>query len=390
VNKGIYCQKHNVAFAPLVDVLARQMRLFNAHLAVRHDREKHAKPFECTDVNNAKVVAFDGIVQRIDDQDSDDPIQLRGTIGGPKALRAIGYVALTFLAHCRPESSRLPWVDKFKRFLTDESDNDFVWWAEPNVIQNLPANPYQFGHTIALQERSGTGEISAIVSLFGSLHFAVQFGAGVVENDITTTIFVDPLAENPPHDLQVQEVKKTLYQLIKPDPIQEHLLQMVQNGNTKQFQDLMNRIERWSFDRTTNDDLLQLNALYGQTANLIDYGTKEVVERNFLRVYRLMKYVVDQAGQRPQVQAHEQASLLLLHETIAREPSDKNLLTSHASECLQRSSVAVAKEIATRLARAKLSQNDMFEVFSSGTGAAVVGRAMMDAIMEKLRNTMQP
>jgi hypothetical protein len=384
VNKGIYCASHNNSFSPMVAVLAEQMRIFNALMAVRHDRESSAKAFVYSGKDGKEVKIFDGAINRIAGPYSGETIQLSLSFGGPEGLKAIGYVALTFLAHCHPDLARLSGTTELKNVLTTSAENESVWWEKQAALQNSPVNPFVFGHTIALQEDASTGKITAIVSMFQSLHFAVQLGNGQIKKDHTTLVFVDPLAHSPPNDIQIQYVDRVLFVIQKPEPLQSSLIQMVQGGNTNQFQDLMTRIERWAFDNETRGNLQELNTLRGQSAQQIVYGTKAVVEQNFLRVYRLMKYIADDSKIKLSGKPHGAIITRLFYEAVACTQEDDSILTSFAADCLERSMVAVVGELANRLVRLELSRDDLFEVFSSGIGAAVVGNGMMEAISDRL------
>ncbi|HTV27357.1 MAG TPA: hypothetical protein VMF32_06220, partial [Xanthobacteraceae bacterium] len=163
-NKGIYCGTHNNGYSPLAAALSAQLEAINALLGVRGD---HASvPHETILVDEAsgrKIVLsqakaefanpeikleaaspgtdrftgwFSGEKQFQDwmeaqrAQGNDIKVTSKGRwqeyhpsggridfgFGGPTGLRAIGYVAQTFLAHNFPAVARSPDVIDFKHY----------------------------------------------------------------------------------------------------------------------------------------------------------------------------------------------------------------------------------------------------------------------------------
>jgi hypothetical protein len=53
-NKGIYCDNHNNAYAPLAGIISGQLALFNARIGVAGDRSSETIPVTMTDVASSQ------------------------------------------------------------------------------------------------------------------------------------------------------------------------------------------------------------------------------------------------------------------------------------------------------------------------------------------------
>jgi hypothetical protein len=121
-------------------------------------------------------------------------------LGGPEGLRAIGYLAQTFLAHHFPDIARASELDAFKKFTLGKSDENFVWWDFETPTM-LPQNAFEFGHRVIVGLDPASGSVYARVSLFSALHFAVLFGHYSGMDAQAVIVDIDPLAEHPPKDI---------------------------------------------------------------------------------------------------------------------------------------------------------------------------------------------
>src|SRR5208282_4134903 len=221
-NKGIYCDAHNNGYADLAGILSNQLEAINALLGVRGDHDTQPHSTIVTDEVSGRKVKLSGSkvglagpeividtevdgVRRVtgnfgNERQVQDWIEseraqgrdvqivkrqlveqyasggnVRLMLGGPKGLRAIGYVAQTFLAHHFPAIARSSALDTFKDYTLQKTDGDFVWWDYEAPL-NLPPNTFNFGHRFLIGLDAASGSIYASVSLFSALHFAILFG----------------------------------------------------------------------------------------------------------------------------------------------------------------------------------------------------------------------
>jgi hypothetical protein len=192
---------------------------------VRPDHEDSAEPFDYASPEGERLVIFDGVVKRATPgaADSDRSLHVQLELGGPDGLRAIAYIALTFFAHHFQDYARHRGLDAVKAFLLGKGDNAFVWWESPRAAAPLPPNPFPFGHTIVLATSATTQDATAFVSLFQSFHFGIHLGTVSGLTDKSVVVFIDPLADKAPLDIEEHKDDTVLLPLLKPDPMHAHL-----------------------------------------------------------------------------------------------------------------------------------------------------------------------
>jgi hypothetical protein len=266
-----------------------------------------------------------------------------------------------------------PKLAALKSFITDGGCNTFVWWEKAEILQQLPFNPFPFGHTIAVMSDATLGRQTAFISLFGSLNFAIEMGVIDGALDSTALYFIDPLADHPPNDIVDKRYDKALVDIIKPNPLQRHLVDMVQLGQADQLQNLMARIERKAFDSETESWLHAINRDRGDAKRLIEI-VRHGVESNQNKIYRLLQYVAEEAPQSANGQGMLRRIFAASVERSIENPAE---LTPLAAKCLEAAMLAVIREIAMRAAKDAITPDDLFEILSSGLGAALVGEAAM-------------
>ncbi|MHB8252153.1 MAG: hypothetical protein ACYDEV_00280 [Acidiferrobacter sp.] len=178
-NKGIYCGQHNNQLGPLATTLSGQLRAINALLGVQPDHGNETVPLIANNPVDGHDYAVTGqktenmeplIVKDVALPDGSravearfsseqqlqdwlatqratgsqarpigprtegftvfaEPYRARLTLGGSDGLKAVAYVALTFLAHHFPAIARQPNTEDFKNFVLGVCDAPQpVWW----------------------------------------------------------------------------------------------------------------------------------------------------------------------------------------------------------------------------------------------------------------------
>ena len=387
-NKGIYCGTHNHGFSPLAKIIGDQLRAINALLAVRPDHRDSAQPMHYTSPEGEELIIFNGTVRRTvpDASRGDQSHHVQLALGGPDGLRAIAYIALTFFAHHFRNHARHGGLDALKAFAQGNGDNLFVWWERPDKAAMLPPNPFAFGHTMVLMTSAATQEATAFVSLFQSLHFGVRLGKLSGVADASMVVFIDPQAERPPNDIEEHKSNAVLIPLVRPDPMHAHLERNVSERTAERaLQVLLAKIERWTFERDMEPARARLNAARGLPAEALVREIIAIVEEQTSRVYRLIRHVG-----RGFIEAQQQnpiAPPVVRHlETImARNPADPTRLTPAAEDFAARCILALAGDLGQRLAQHEITIDDLWDVFSSGPGAGIVGGLMFEPFIRARR-----
>lgn len=378
-NKQIYCGEHNEGFSPLAAEIAAQLKIINALLAIRPDHSTASEPHFVRTGAGRTLRIFDGETKRVDgvaDTTTEgDPINL--DFGGLGALRAIAYIGMTFFAHHFQDWARGDNLVAMKQFVSGEADNDHVWWESAAYTTTMPTNPFRFGHTIVVGSRADTGSAGAVISLFGTLTFAVDLGHVIGASDRTVTVFLDPLADHPPNDIIETIVERPLI-LTKPDPLQEHLRVAVENGTGENMlQELFRRIERWKFDKTNEAFLLKLNSA-GIAEDALSSAILDWLAGNAGRVFKLMEYSASELGKSilPHPQPLRDIVSTLLNQQIARDTQRPSGLSEPAESALDSSVKALSQALVRRFSYEPATLDLLWAYLKTGEGAAIVGQAL--------------
>jgi hypothetical protein len=427
-NKGIYCGTHNGGYSPLALVLSTQLKEINALLGVRGD---HAdEPHETTLVDEASgrkitlsqakaefanpeialapvnpgATQFTGRfssekqlqdwlqAQRAEGNDvkvtskpswreyhpSGGRIDLR--LGGAEGLRAIGYVAQTFLAHNFPAVARSPEMADFKNYTLGKADAEFVWW-DFEFPATLPPNHFKFGHRILI----GLDPLSKVaygrISLFSTLHFAVLFGQ-YSGNDASTVITdIDPLADHPPNDIVETREAVAIAVVSLPPDRKKSLAGAISGGKS---QEMFSQLLRSIGDRNRRKCAERMLKELENADELDAVARKGLFERVLAsesqRVLNLMRFVVDEMKKRP-----EQKRLVPLFEPlVAFDPTTDNGLTPMTTAALSLAQMALAAHMMDDHTKGTLDLNRMEMLIGGGPGANIVGHAMADPVMRSL------
>jgi hypothetical protein len=427
-NKGIYCGTHNNGYSPLAAALSAQLEAINALLGVRGDHS--SVPHETTLVDEAsgrKIVlsrakaefanpeiklqaesaGTDGFTgwfssekqfyewmeaQRA--QGNDIKVNSKGQwqeyhpsggridfkLGGPTGLRAIGYVAQTFLAHNFPTVARNPEIIDFKHYTLGTSDAEFVWW-DYEFSTTLPPNHFEFGHRIVVGLDPVSTVAYARISLFSALHFSVLFGRYLGDYASTVITDIDPLAEHPPNDILESREPVALTVVSMPADRKKSLASAISDGRSQEaFSNLLRSIA--DRDRRTCAERM-LKELKG-SEQLDAFGRKTLFERvvasESQRVLNLMRHIVDGMKRHPETRSLAR----LFDPLVASDPTTGNGLTPMATAALRLSQMALVGQMLDDYAKEKLDLDRMEMLIGGGPGAAIVGQAMADPVMRSL------
>ncbi|XYK79839.1 MAG: hypothetical protein ROO70_19035 [Labrenzia sp.] len=386
-NKGIYCGDHNNAFSKHANTISDQLRTFNALLAVRPDHSKNATSHEYVDENGDKIAVSRGEVRRVNPPEILEPGMLQGSLhfGGPEALRAIAYIALTFFAHHYPTEARKSDFEDVKTFIEKETPNDYAWWEPHETTNELPENPFLFGHTIVLNLSAETNRITAYVSFFGALTYCVLLGASDISSSQSTVVFIDPLVDHPPNDIQVVHNDFCIAEAVKPEPLQSHLLRMVNDGSvTDGVSDLMDRVNRWKFEAEITPIVNRLNAARKMPESLpqaITSALSDLAGYIFLLLNHLSLKMTDAFEDQP-----ECAPLIPALKQMAIQDRRRPQGISETTEAyIILVTDFLEVEFMKALSKGPIDIDYLWKLFRTSEGLATIGAVVMAPIFDGLR-----
>ncbi len=428
-NKGIYCADHNNEYADLAGIISGQLALFNAHIGVVGDHASETTPVTMTDVasgreieltnsqirfkgleiisqevmGNAVVgeIAFssrkeaeDWVLEQkakgFDVQLTDQGQKMRfhvGTahrrikLGGDEGgLRAIGYIAQTFLAHAFPDIARVPEMQGIKDYTLKNVGSGFVWW-DFDPPDDLPANKFPFGHRVIVGLNKDDGTAYARISFFSTLNFAVLFGPVPFEASRSVITDIDPLAKSPPNDILSWTEGAAKGAVSKPEKLSASLAEAISSGKAQaRMSDLMQRIVH--FERQTAAKKI-MGKIAGATALPEADRDKlfaDIVSSETQRVFKLMRYLADDFRRRATTPVERTISELL-DKAVALDHAAANGLTDEASKSLAIACEALKKQMIEDFKAGILDQDRMEMLIGGGPGAYAVGNAIFQPIM---------
>jgi hypothetical protein len=427
-NKGIYCGEHNQGFSPLAAILAEQLRGINSLLAVRPDHSDAPAAFQFVGEDGAKynlsgdMIELDrphvaeqtttGTTIYFKDQKqyqewlgkqraagiginvnwtqeqvrySTGHIPIRLSLGGTEGLQAIGYIALTYLAHHFPDQARQPSSLPFKEFVLGIRADQSVWWESADLMKGLPQNPFAFGHTIAIGVSGTHNEAYARVSLFSTLNFGVHLGAVEANFDRTVVVHVDPHSEHPPNDIKEEREERLLFTSERPAQPSAVLDNLINSGAGRNaFKELLRRINRWQREKTAQMIFDELSALDDMPKDERDARVIAIVDTQGQRLLNLMQFVIN--GLKPRFEANAATAHFArrLERLVAADPNSPDGLSVEANTAVGVAKLAVATEISRHLDVGDLTVDRLSMLIGGGPGAALVGRAIIDPLFNRV------
>lgn len=420
VNNGIYCGKHNNAYGALAAVLTEQLAFLNAQLGIRNSRTKQVRPVTLTDPKTGEAFEFSGgqlkptgpRVLSKDDKSAviavasmadlpaflaeqkakDVEYQVTGPgvpetyipgelhtqvgFGGPQGLRAIGYIAQTFFAHCFQVQARDTAMQPFIDYTLDGVGNHFVWWDFD--APTLSPNKFSLGHRITVGVDAELGTAYARVSLFSTLDFAMVFCKLVTAPASSASVVndIDPLALRMPDDLDQTRETHAVASVTSPANQTEGLSSAIANGSAAtRMTLLMKRAEDHNLRLDSEELLEKLDLAPSATAK----GTvlREFWDAEPQRVWRLLNAGLTNLRAR----SHNEPLLLIFASTLEqateRDPASATGVTPAAKTAMNIAAAALAKEMAASLKSDALDRDKTEMFIGGGVGAEAAVRAVL-------------
>jgi hypothetical protein len=429
-NKGIYCGLHNQGYSPLARILSEQLRLFNAILGVAGDHSEHPHTVQTDDAESGHslvlsedrvefaqphVVAkttdgptsnvtlrFSNPRQKEEWIKAQEALGFKVTqgveqpgqsyfpsethipllLGGPEGLRAIGYVALTFMAHFFPHFARSSAIDAFKAYtLGSGGAGNVAWDWEPD---GLVPNRFEFGHRVVVGFDSSSRTAYARVSLFSALHFAAVLGLSSEPASMSVVVDIDPLAEHPPNDMHVERASSAVGSV--PQSTQSSITHAdaIRGGVARQsLMNLLQRIGKRHLLKKVASTMLQV-----VDAELLDEPAREELfasslARHSQTILNLMRNVVANLKV-----AHPELPEVIsrLEAQVACDPTSIDGLSDLSRAALALARRALTAQMLEDHAHHILNQDRLMSLLAGGPGAAVIGRVLVEPIFSSIRS----
>jgi hypothetical protein len=438
-NKGIYCDTHNGDYSELANIIANQMRFFNSQIGVVGDHQKstgEVKPVLLTDATTKaemwltntstayaepRIVSatshpqggsaieiaanspeqLDAYVAELRMKGLDVRIESKGTpgiyypgtlegrleLGGTDTgLRAIAYIAQTFLAHAFPDLARLPELAPIKEYTLNNSGKDFAWWLSP-IKDGHDSQIKRFSHRVIVGHNADDNVIYARISLFGAFHYGVNLGVAEAVSSRSVVFDIDPLAKHPPQDLQKTEYDKAVGYSPRPENLTKYLADAITNGEAKASVDgLMRSIQdfqRESLAKKWLQELERAKPTSRETANLF---FERLVSSESGWVLKLIRHSRRNFSQAMSTFENEDLAKILSYYSAndERDPHSPDGLSAYGRTLLEISSAALVDKLTDDFFSGDLDQERMEMLLSGGQGLHTVGRVVLDEATLKI------
>lgn len=431
-NKGIYCGKHNNEFGRHVAAVLEALDIFNSVVGVIPSGSDEVRPSPASIAGGDRYLVTKGtweiapplpmrdtpelegkvipaqfsdqrqIARWVAEQARDGyKVVIRGstapreriiagpgkvskTFGDDRFMRGVAYLALTFLAHGFPKLVRTPGIAGIRELVEkDTALDNRVWWEPPAVIKQLTANPFRYGHTIAIGPSPDGRHLLGLVCFYGALHLAVDLGdAGEPDLAERFTTHIDPLAERPPKDIDVHREPGACLQLGTPEEGREYLKQVVSGQAPNPIQALMHATREDSLLETCEELLPELVATKAVDGQLQLHRIMELLSGQRQRIFNLMHSGVPafiQATPNFPQAIHE--ALRILVGTDSREP---NGITPPAAAALQIATAALTDEIRDRVNDDSLEIESLALLLDGAEGLGVILKLLVGIVADAM------
>lgn len=328
-----------------------------------------------------RTAGFDVKIQRRQPPQSayfTQPFKVELKFGGLEGLRAIAYIALTFLAHYFPKVARQAGLRAFKDFVLGDDKEQPVWWDFRALPDDIPSNSFRFGHRILIGLSAERQEAYARVSLFSTLEFAAHFGEVRVASDETVIVDIDPQSEQHPFDISEIREQKSMADVDRPASLDESLRDTIDSGEgRKRFDRLLRKIFDWQLECIAERLLTEINAAKGLGPHERFRQVKRLVDEHGQCVVNLMKFVVTGLGSQFASNPATAQLAPALELLVAGDTSSASGISQIAKCALELATAALAQRICLDYDEGKLDAQRLFLLIGGGVGASVVGEAIL-------------
>lgn len=429
VDKRIYCDAHNKALGVHVTALLEAFAFLNALLGVRSDHRDAATPYvlESTSGDRYQVLRdkvevappralsetpdlvgksiplkFSGLAARDrwaaaqrkegfglkygavggeQTQYFTEPLHVSPRFGTEPFMRAVAYLALTYLAHSFPDVARQPGLAGIKAYvLGGDAQVRRVWWMSPDMAASRSDGADRIEHVVSVGLDAESGQASASVTFFGALTLAADLGPVHVEQTQVVRTRIDPLVERPgPDDIEVTSIAGSKLELGSPDAGVAYLQSVVSGQATNPIGRLVARLQASHLDRSVEQVFDELTAAAVLPDVERDAIVRAAVAREGQRVFNLLSWGISDFL--TQSQDFPEPLKKAIADCIAADPTSDSGLSDSATQALILAKESIAQELVKHLDQGTLTQAELKFLLAGGTGFAAALPPVLYAVL---------
>jgi hypothetical protein len=126
------------------------------------------------------------------------PLNAARIFGSEPFMRAVVYLAVTFLAHAFPDLARSQSFVAARELIDKDGPvGNRVWWEPSEVAAQRSPNPFAVGHSVVIAPEQDGQRVVALISFYNAFHFGVNLGELTGTDNLTQrfTTHIDPMAK---------------------------------------------------------------------------------------------------------------------------------------------------------------------------------------------------
>ena len=266
-----------------------------------------------------------------------------------------------------------------------EDGTEFVWWDTSDTKEELTASVYRLEHRIDVSISTENSRASAQVSLFDTVKFAVSFGPVAALQSKTVIIQIDPEADLPPRDITVTTIAGRDLAITQPDFSSDELRSFTEKGSAqKAFGKLFSKVADVNLQRVTCKVLDEVTAAACFTGYTRRQKVKDALSKQGQQILNFLAFSL--ADLKSFVAGEATLSFLepALNCLNVENGDSSGQISQMTNALLEIAKEALAQEILTLLEAGSVSQEQLAMLLGGGSGSAIICRAILDPILERL------
>jgi len=299
-------------------------------------------------------------------------------------MRAVVYLAVTFLARAFPDLARSQSFVAARELIDKDGPvGNRVWWEPSEVAAQRSPNPFDVGHSVVIASEQDGQRVVALISFYNAFHFGVNLGKLTGTDNLSQrfTTHIDPMARRPPNDIQESWDDGKCLILSPWETAQEYFRRLANGQAPNPLEPVLKAAEEAERKDAATTLLPQLLAV----ANLTGYEREgrlyEVLETQQQRILNLMVKFVTELQQEKNFSAPVHAifgAFIALDEDAPRGISN----ISEAALCI--ATHALAAQIEEHLKSGTLDVLVVAQLLGGTEGFGIVASALNELFQQTL------
>lgn len=312
------------------------------------------------------------------------PLSATRTFGDEPFMRAVVYLAVTFLAHAFPDLARSQSLAAARDLIEHDGPvGECVWWEPPEVVAQRSSNPFSMGHSVVIAPDRTGRRVVALISFYDALHLGVNLAELTGTDSLVErfTTHIDPMALRPPNDIGESREPGQFLELSTIEVAKEYFRLFTTGKAPNPLGPVLKAADEAERKDAATALLPQLLAV----ANLTEYERegriKEVLETQQQRILNLMVEFVTSLQQEKSFPAPVHA---IFGEFIELDENARRGISVPSEAALGYATHALGARIGKHLASGTLDVPALAQILGGSEGLKIVASALNKLFQQTL------